>query len=82
MAAGLIAGVIGVVMALWRYPAYYARCRETGAQPGQIWSTRYLDMIQPDSARMAARRGMILFGVGFTVALLSFPFVLLAGMDN
>lgn len=80
LAVSLIVGVIGALMALRPWPAYFVRCRKAGVRPGYVWSSRYLDSIEPESRRKAAKRGIVLHGIGLAVALLFFPFVLLSGL--
>ena len=80
LALGLVLGVVGFLMAIRPYPAYFRRCRAAGEKPGMLWSTRYLSSLTPESVRRSARRGMLLHGVGLMVAMLSFPFVMLSGL--
>ena len=80
LALSLVVGIIGFVMALRPWSAYLVHCRKTGIKPGFIWSSRFLDSIEPDSRRNSAKRGILLHGIGLAGAVLFFPLVLLAGM--
>lgn len=80
LAVSLIVGAIGALMALRSWPAYFARCRKDGVRPGFVWSSRYLDSIEPERRRKTAKRGIVLHGLGLAGAILFFPFVLLSGL--
>ena len=80
LAVSLASGLVGALMALRPWPAYAARCRKEGVTPGFIWSSSYLDRIEPESRRVMARRGILLHGLGLAGTLIFFPFVLLSGV--
>jgi hypothetical protein len=78
----LAAGVVGLIMAVRPWPAYLAHCRNAGIRPGFLWSSRYLDAIEPEAMRRSAKRGILLHGLGLAGAVVFFPFVLLAGVAS
>jgi hypothetical protein len=47
-----------------------------------LWSSRYLDAIEPESRRRAAKRGITLHGAGLAGAVIFFPLVLLSGIAS
>lgn len=80
LVVSFLVGMVGFLMAVRSWPAYIARCREEGIRPGFIWSSRYLDSIEPEHKRLQARRGILLHGIGLAGAVIFFPLVLLAGL--
>tara|TARA_Y100000815_G_scaffold232876_2_gene223811 strand:- start:34595 stop:35002 length:408 start_codon:yes stop_codon:yes gene_type:complete len=82
LVVSFVIGIIGFMMAVRPWPAYVAYCRKEGIRPGFFWSNRYLDAIEPESRRRAARRGVMLHGAGLAGAVIFFPFVILAGVAS
>lgn len=82
--AGLVVsfavGIVGFMMAVRPWPAYIAHCRKEGIRPGFLWSSRYLNAIEPETKRRIAKRGILLHGAGLAGAVIFFPLVLLAGV--
>lgn len=78
----LAIGILGAVMATRSWPAHAADCRARNERPGLIWSSRYLDTIEPEHRRLVAKRGVLLFSAGLAGAVLFFPFVLLSGLAS
>lgn len=82
LVVSFVVGIVGFVMAVRPWPAYVAYCRKEGIRPGFLWSSRYLDAIEPESRRRAAKRGIALHGAGLAGAVIFFPLVLLAGVAS
>ena len=82
LVVSFLVGLVGLLMALRPWPAYVAHCRQEGIRPGFLWSSRYLDAIEPESRRRAAKRGITLHGAGLAGAVIFFPLVLLSGLAS